>query len=387
MGQPKETINMFKKTIATMVAAMVIFGGIGMTSVKAASTPTAQEIIPVIVNGQKVKFPDTEPYVDENGRTMVPVRFVSEMLGADVKWNNETRTAIIKTSDKNIIMTIGSKTPTVNGQAIELDTAAAMVEGRTMVPLRFVSEALDSKVTWDKGGNAVQVSDTAYQAKIENGTVKLDAWGRELATADSKWNKLTDMPSFAYDLNSYATTSNKDFIEKFGSTWADKAHIDMWGNTIRKYYQTQLNIDYKTIDEDVFVNSTMKSVEGDTYSRHALEKALRGYVAWVKKNHVVAKGYADPENSLVSYQSFGPVMMTHFKFMIVEADDTAQTFMDNYDASTSSDSFKLKTGVWYDGYSDVGLGSHFAREREDHYGVVAGESMFVKGHYKYTEVK
>jgi hypothetical protein len=387
MGQPKETINMFKKTIATMVAAMVIFGGIGMTSVKAASAPTAQEIIPVIVNGQKVKFPDTEPYVDENGRTMVPVRFVSEMLGADVKWDNETRTAIIKTSDKNIIMTIGSKTPTVNGQAIELDTAAAMVEGRTMVPLRFVSEALDSKVTWDKGANAVQVSDTAYQAKIENGTVKLDAWGRELATADAKWNKLTDMPEYVYGLDNPSSTSNKDFIEQFGSKWADKAHVDMWAGKVRKYYQAQLNVDYRTIDEDEFVSALVSNMGLDKFGTSGSKEAAIGYVAWVKKNHVIAKGYADPENSLVGVNSHGPVFMTHFKFMIVKADDTAQTFMDNWDVSSGSDSFKLKTGVWYDGYSSLTMGSNFAREQEEHFGLIANENMFVKGRYKYTEVK
>ncbi|MDQ0875003.1 hypothetical protein QFZ77_003662 [Paenibacillus sp. V4I3] len=369
---------MLKRTITTLVLGATIF------SVTPAQATTTQDLrmIPVIVNGQKVKFPDTEPYIDGNGRTLVPVRFVSEKLGGTVTWNEATQTVTIKNGSKAISLPIGSNVATVDGQAVTLDTTAVLTEGRTMVPLRFVSEALSSKVTWDDGGHAVQVSDSAYQAKVASGEMVLDAWGRELSKVwDAKWNKLTDMPSYVYDLQSWADTSNKAFMTKF--PWVDKQHIDMWSTTIRNYYQAQLNVDYRTIDEDTFVATTMKSVEGDGYSRRQLEKTFRSYVSWVKKNHVIAKGYADPENSLVSYRSSGPVVLTHFKFFIIKADETAQTFMDNWDVSDQSDSFELETGVWYEGYSDVSLGSHFAKEREDHFGVIAGESMFVKGHYKY----
>ncbi|MBW5445760.1 hypothetical protein GE107_06730 [Cohnella sp. CFH 77786] len=376
---------MFKKIIAMAVAAAVIFGGIGINSVTAAAVNEGQIILPVIVNGHKVKFPDTEPYVDENGRTMVPVRFVSEKLGGEVKWNNETNTVTIKTAGKDISLTIGSKTPTVNGQTIELDTAAAKVDGRTMVPLRFVSEALDSKVTWDAGANAVQITDATYQAKIDNGSVKLDAWGRELGIADDKWNKLADMPSYVYSLYSYADMSNKEYAS-IGFNGADKSHIDMWASKIRNYYQAQLNVDYRTIDEVSFTKAIVSNMGLDNYGTSQVKSAVKQYIAWVKKNHIVAKGYADPENSLVAHGRRGPVFLTHFKFMIVQAYDTAQTFMDNYDVSQSSDSFKLKTGVWYDGYSSVIMGTNYAKEQEDHFGLIANENMFAKGFYKYEVV-
>ncbi|WP_239617471.1 copper amine oxidase N-terminal domain-containing protein [Cohnella mopanensis] len=378
---------MFKKTIATLVAAAVI-GGFGLNSVNAAAINEGQIIIPIIVNGHKVKFPDTEPYVDENGRTMVPVRFVSESLGATVKWDNATRTATITNGTKTISLAIGSKTVSDNGQVVELDTAAAMVDGRTMVPLRFVSESMNSKVTWDKGGNAVQISDSAYQAKIDNGTVKLDAWGRELATADDKWNKLADLPSFVYELSAPRELSNKEFIKEVGSTWADKTHIDMWAGKIRKYYQAQLNIDYRTIDESSFISALQNEMElGSSYDKFYITKAMKEYVAWVKTNHVIAKGYADPENSLVGYIFGGPVFRTHFKFMVVQADDTAQVFMDNTEVSKWSDSFKLKTGVWYEGYADVTMGTHFGSSPENHFALNANENMFSKGRYVYNEVK
>jgi hypothetical protein len=70
--------------------------------------------------------------------------------------------------------------------------------------------------------------------------------------------------------------------------------------------------------------------------------------------------------------------------MIIKADNSAQTFMDNTNVSDYSDSFKLKTGVWYDGYSDVVLGTYYAKQQEDHFGMIVGENMFSKGHYKYN---
>ncbi|MBW5445763.1 hypothetical protein GE107_06745 [Cohnella sp. CFH 77786] len=376
-----------KKIIAMAVAAAVIFGGIGINSVTAAAVNEGQIILPVIVNGHKVKFPDTEPYVDENGRTMVPVRFVSEKLGGEVKWNNETNSVTIKTADKDISLTIGSKTPTVNGQTIELDTAAAKVDGRTMVPLRFVSEALDSKVTWDAGANAVQITDAAYQAKIDNGSVKLDAWGRELGIPDSRWNKLVDIPDYVYHLATPAELTNKEFFSK-GLDWVNKEHIDMWAGKIRNYYKAQLNIDYRTINEADFVASLLNEMDlGSSYYKTQGVEGIKRYVAWVKKNHVIAKGYADPENSLVRYLFGAPIFRTHFKFMIVQADDTAQTFMDNWEVTHKSDSFKLKTGVWYDGYSDVGMYTHFGNNQEDHYGIAGFENMFQRDRYKYVELK
>ncbi|MCD1259736.1 copper amine oxidase N-terminal domain-containing protein [Paenibacillus athensensis] len=378
-----------KKVIATIAAAVVLASGsLVFNGVQAATENEGQIMVPVIVNGHKVKFPDTEPYVDSNGRTMVPVRFVSEKLGGKVDWNATTKTVTIATQGKNISLTIGSKTPTVNGNSVELDTAAAMVDGRTMVPLRFVSEALESKVTWDEGAHAVQITDAAYQAKIDNGTVKLDAWGRELSgEEDERWNKLADLPEFVYGLETNSTFSNKEFMNKFGSTWADKSHIDLWASKVRNYYQAQLNVDYRTIDADKFSETLITNMGISKSSIPRLTEIVHQYVSWVKANHVVAKGYADPENSLVRLSSTGPIFLTHFKFMILQADDPAQTFMDNTQVSQWSDSYKLKKNVWYDGYASVNMGSRFANYQEEHFGLIANENMFEKGTYKYEEME
>jgi len=88
------------------------------------------------------------PPIIVDGRTLVPVRVVSENLGASVDWDAATQTVIIVAPTKRIILPVGRPIATVNGETIILDVPARIVSGRTMVPIRFVSEALDAAVDW-----------------------------------------------------------------------------------------------------------------------------------------------------------------------------------------------------------------------------------------------
>lgn len=103
--------------------------------------------ITIAVNGTPIIF-DQTPYI-AHGRTMVPVRFVSEALGAQVTWDSQTRTVRI-TSDQVIELKVGSAEGKKNGYEIVLDAPAEITGGRTMVPLRFVSEALGAQVSWQQ---------------------------------------------------------------------------------------------------------------------------------------------------------------------------------------------------------------------------------------------
>lgn len=103
----------------------------------------------VYVNNSPVSFPDQKPFLEESaGRVLVPVRFVTESLGAEVQWLAEEQKVIIYKGGKEVSLTIGEKTCTVAGQAYQLDAPAIIVNDRTMVPLRFISEALGANVTW-----------------------------------------------------------------------------------------------------------------------------------------------------------------------------------------------------------------------------------------------
>ncbi|MNP10837.1 hypothetical protein D3C76_1030000 [compost metagenome] len=108
----------------------------------------------VLVNGRKIKFQGGDPTL-ENGRVQVPLRGIGEALEARIGFSGKTVT--YEKNGKSIILTLGSKTATVDGKSVTLDTAAKAIEGRTYVPLRFVSENLGEKVTWDQVGNWVWI--------------------------------------------------------------------------------------------------------------------------------------------------------------------------------------------------------------------------------------
>ena len=117
--------------------------------------------IRVSINGTTIEFPDAKPYLSDN-RTFVPVRFVSEQLGASVAWDDENGTGpgtveINKDRD-NIKLSIGSVKLIKNGVASSMDVAPVITGSRTMVPLRFVSEQLGAVVKWDAENNTVLIT-------------------------------------------------------------------------------------------------------------------------------------------------------------------------------------------------------------------------------------
>jgi hypothetical protein len=91
---------------------------------------------------------DVAPYI-KSGRTLVPLRFMESALGAEIKWDPATRSATLKTSGTEVHVTIDKKMAHVNGKEVTLDIAAEIKGGRTFVPLRFVSENLGADVEYD----------------------------------------------------------------------------------------------------------------------------------------------------------------------------------------------------------------------------------------------
>ena len=99
---------------------------------------------------------DVAPLI-QNGRTLVPLRFIGENLGARVEWNDVTRQVTYTTDQRTIVLTLNSTKALVDGKTIVLDVAPAVFSGRTMVPLRFVSEYLSAVVHWDSTARTATV--------------------------------------------------------------------------------------------------------------------------------------------------------------------------------------------------------------------------------------
>jgi outer membrane protein assembly factor BamB len=99
------------------------------------------------INGVPVTL-DVPPRI-MNGRTMVPFRFVGEAMGAEVGWEASEQKITLTLYGKEIVLRIGSTTAMVNGNPVVLDAPPTIIAGRTLVPLRFVSESLGAKVDWE----------------------------------------------------------------------------------------------------------------------------------------------------------------------------------------------------------------------------------------------
>ncbi|AVX40812.1 Copper amine oxidase N-terminal domain-containing protein (plasmid) [Carboxydocella thermautotrophica] len=112
--------------------------------------------IKVIVNGKTINF-DSEPII-KNGRTLVPVRAIFEALGATVTWDPESRMVTGNRGDIIIKLVIGQKKAYINDIEISLDVEPQIIKGRTLVPLRFISEALNCQVQWDERTRTVTIN-------------------------------------------------------------------------------------------------------------------------------------------------------------------------------------------------------------------------------------
>jgi len=108
----------------------------------------------IIVNGQYVTF--DQPPIERSGRVFVPLRGVFERLGASVVYDNGLINAT--GNGRNIQLRIGSTAATVNGQPATLDVAPFLVGARTLVPLRFISESLGASVNYDGNSQTVTVA-------------------------------------------------------------------------------------------------------------------------------------------------------------------------------------------------------------------------------------
>lgn len=129
--------------------------------------------ISFVIGENKVSMNDEEIEVTASyivdDTTLVPLRVISEGLGADVNWDESENTITVEKDGNVISLQIGSTTATINGKAYTLPAAAEIKDDTAMVPIRFISEGLNANVVWDKDTMKVTVSDYEEAlAKIDN---------------------------------------------------------------------------------------------------------------------------------------------------------------------------------------------------------------------------
>lgn len=133
-------------------AILVAFLVIGFSCLAVAAEP-----VTVCVNDELLTFDVSPALVD--GRALVPFRTILEALGARVDWDHESRTVTAVRGSDTVSLTVGQKTAYKNGQAVELDVPPTISDGRTLVPVRFVSQALGAEVEWVAATRTVYIRD------------------------------------------------------------------------------------------------------------------------------------------------------------------------------------------------------------------------------------
>ncbi|WP_223069421.1 copper amine oxidase N-terminal domain-containing protein [Paenibacillus caui] len=268
-----------KKVLMTVLAAAVgisaLSGSASAASIKRVDKPQIQ----VLVDGKKMTFPDAKPYIDSSRHVLVPIRFISEKLGAKVGYSGEkTKTVSISMNGQEVSLTVGQSKAVVNGISKTFDTKAVAKNNRVFVPLRFVSEALGQSVNWDKEGSWVWIGKQEVPA-IEDVTTLKDISGYKNYFKE-KENLLKD--GFGNTFSSVRIVSTAQLPVKFQYTTI----YDIWKVTDGENYGIQIR--YKGNDFQIFLlnksfprtrsGHVTKLSDGTKIAQYLLKDSVDGFV-------------------------------------------------------------------------------------------------------------
>ncbi|MUG67889.1 MULTISPECIES: copper amine oxidase N-terminal domain-containing protein [Paenibacillus] len=151
-----------KKAVLTVAAGIL---ALGISAFAAGSVSAASQPVEVLLNANKLNFPDAKPFQDGQGSVMVPIRFVSDALGGTISYSKSGGKSVVEVRKGNhtVKMTVGQTSAEVNGQIKDYGTKVILKQNRTFVPLRLVSEGLGEKVQWDKIGRWVWIGEKNFR--------------------------------------------------------------------------------------------------------------------------------------------------------------------------------------------------------------------------------
>ena len=236
--------------------AVIFVTGMFLSTMSFAAAST----ITVVVSGSRITFPDAQPFIDSQGRTQTPARFIGEALGATASWDGKANKATFEKGDKKLILYIGKKEYEVNGQKMQMDTSALLKDSRTFVPARYVAEAFGATVKWES------VIKTVYIDLKPETTTGGNVVGGFTVPADTKVSvtklKLKEYVEVAFQLNFLKPDLTKQkadlkemLLQKFESDIVDGiiSHIntkkDRFDDIPEKYFTSTKNDQLIWIEE------------------------------------------------------------------------------------------------------------------------------------------
>ncbi|MGB8957371.1 MAG: stalk domain-containing protein, partial [Tumebacillaceae bacterium] len=159
-----------KKTCSTVLfGAMVLIGFDASAHAAVGTKALEQPAIQVFIDGKQQTY--EQPPVMQNDRTLVPMRGIFETLGAQVLWNEAQNSVAALKGNTRVFLQLGQRLVEKNGLPQLLDVAPQMINDRTMVPMRFVSEALGADVKWDGPNNRVLITTQPQVGTVSTNTL------------------------------------------------------------------------------------------------------------------------------------------------------------------------------------------------------------------------
>ena len=150
-----------KRIISFFLSLLILLSTINVFAVR---HPVKDIPLNGIIVNDHIVYSDVYPYI-KNSRTYVPIRFIAEELGYDVKWDGANKKVIMKNGNTNVELTIGSNKMKVNSKVLTLDAPAEIKDERTFVPLRAIAESFGQKVDYSKDYKAVYIGDNPVYNK------------------------------------------------------------------------------------------------------------------------------------------------------------------------------------------------------------------------------
>ncbi len=171
--------------------------------------------ISIVIDGETVQT-DTPPQITAEGRTIVPLRVISETMGANVIWEQEEKKVTAEKNGRILELKIGDKTIYNDGEPMEIDSPAQIVNGRTMVPVRVISESFGCQVGWDGDTKTVYV--TTFPEDGGDGE-----YGEE--EFEEFTSVVTDMPKYEYHGDAAHMKTICDYLIDYTKDRYDKASV------------------------------------------------------------------------------------------------------------------------------------------------------------------
>lgn len=246
----------------------------------------SNESIQVLLNDRKINF-DVEPII-LSGRTLVPLRAIFEELGAKVDWIDNTKTVMAEQGKSKIVIKVGDKFAYLNKKKIDLDVPAVIIDGRTLVPIRFISESLGYDVSWKESVRTVVIekkssatTPTSLPAPTSLSTPTLTNSQTSSKSAQYSYNKSIDrlMGLSISEVISIFGQPNRVDLSKYGFDWY------IYNSDYSKYIQIGVHEGYVV---GIYTNSTNYKVWetiGVFSEKDAVKSMLGTPLTYIKKGN------------------------------------------------------------------------------------------------------